>query len=312
MAGPTRAGGYTSHASDSVSKFIPQVWSGKLVEKFYAATVFGEIANTDYEGEISDVGDSVVIRTVPDVTISDYEIGGGLTYENLNSTAELLDIDRAKSFAFAVNDIDKYQSDIAELNKWSDETGNKLKIACDTEVLGSIYSDAAASNAGLTAGAISGNIDLGAVGGTNELSVTAANVIDVITQYGQVLDENNVPEQGRWLVVPAWFTQRIKTSDLKDASLAGDGTSILRNGRVGMVDRFTLYMSNLLTREVAAPNGFHIMFGHSAGLTFASQMVKMESLPNPDDFGELIRGLNVFGFEVINDTAIGHSVAVPG
>lgn len=312
MPGPTRAGGYTSHASDSVSKFIPQVWSGKLVEKFYAATVFGEIANTDYEGEITNVGDSVVIRTVPDVTISDYEIGGGLTYENPGSTAEMLDIDRAKSFSFAVNDIDKYQSDIAELNSWSDETGNKLKIACDTEVLGSIYADAAASNAGLTAGAISGNVDLGAVGGSNELSVTSANVIDVITDYGLVMDENNVPDDKRWLVAPAWFCKRIKVSELKDASLAGDGTSILRNGRVGMIDRFTLYSSNLLAREAGAPNGFHVLFGHSAGLTFASQMVKMENLKNPDDFGELIRGLNVFGFEVINDTAIGHSVVIPG
>lgn len=30
--------------------YIPEIWSGKLLEKFYKATVFAQIANTDYEG----------------------------------------------------------------------------------------------------------------------------------------------------------------------------------------------------------------------------------------------------------------------
>lgn len=304
MAGPTRAVGYTDHSSTSASKFIPQVWSGKLVEKFYASTVFGEIANTDYEGEISDLGDKVIIRTVPDVTIADYEIGGGVTYENLSSPAIELDIDRAKNFAFAVNDIDRYQSDIAEIDKWSDETGNKLKISVDTDVLGTVYALAAAENSGATAGAVSASVNLGAAG--TPLSITAANAVEVLTQMGQVLDENNVPESGRWVVLPAWWCQRIKNSDLKDASLAGDGVSILRNGRVGMIDRFVVYMSNLLNSTGAE---YDVIFGHRAGITFASQMVKMEDLPNPNDFGTLIRGLTVYGHEVINDAAIGHCVA---
>ena len=43
--------------------FIPSIWSGKLNAKFYATTVFGEIANTSYEGEIKNIGDKVVINT---------------------------------------------------------------------------------------------------------------------------------------------------------------------------------------------------------------------------------------------------------
>ena len=42
MAFPTAAG------NPSMSGiYIPEIWSGKLIEKFYAATVFGAIANTD-------------------------------------------------------------------------------------------------------------------------------------------------------------------------------------------------------------------------------------------------------------------------
>ena len=52
--------------------FIPEIWSSKLVEKFYDATVLAAIANTDYEGEIQKYGDTINIRQRPDVTINDY------------------------------------------------------------------------------------------------------------------------------------------------------------------------------------------------------------------------------------------------
>ena len=80
MAGITRDTGYTDLSSTSSGKFIPVIWSGKLVEKFYDATVFGEIASTDYEGEIKSMGDTVEIRTTPTLTINDYKIGQNLDY----------------------------------------------------------------------------------------------------------------------------------------------------------------------------------------------------------------------------------------
>ena len=71
-------------------------------------------------------------------------------------------------------------------------------------------------------------------------------IIDLLVRLGQVLDEKNIPRDGRWVVIPAWLSAQIKMSELRDASLTGDGTSILRNGRLGVVDRFTIYVSNLL------------------------------------------------------------------
>lgn len=50
MAGLPRVAGYTSYDSTSTTRFIPEVYSGKLVQKFYASTVFGSVASTDYEG----------------------------------------------------------------------------------------------------------------------------------------------------------------------------------------------------------------------------------------------------------------------
>ena len=293
---------YATLASDSASKFIPQVWSGKLVEKFYTATVFGAIANTDYEGEISDFGDSVIIRTTPTLVITDYQIGDALNYETPTNANTSLDINKGKYFAFALDDVDAMQSDINLMDDWSEDASEQMKIAVDSDVITNIVADVAAANLGLTAGAISGDIDLGATGtnGTDAFLINKGNILDYLVDMGTVLDEQNVPESGRWLVMPAWMVAMIKKSDLKDASLAGDGTSIIRNGLVGMVDRWNIYLSNNIigitegTATIYKPIG-----GHSAGLTFAAQMTKMETLPNPDTFGQLIRGLNVYGYKVV-------------
>ncbi len=311
MAGPTRDAGHPDYSSSSSSGFIPQIWSGKMIEKLYKNTVFGEIANTDYEGEIKSKGDTVQIRTTPSITISDYDIGGGLNYQKPTSAKVELSIDRAKYFAFEVNDVDAYQADIKLMDDWSNDAGQQMKIAIDGDVLGSIYADVAAANAGATAGVDSSGYNLGATGAP--VSIDKTNAIDYLVDCGSVLWEQNVPETDRWIVIPSWYANLLKKSDLKDASMTGDGTSLMRNGRLGMIDQFTVYVSNNMGKTVDGANSVtNILFGHKKALTFASQMTEMETLKNPNDFGDLVRGLNVFGFKVIDPNAMGHLYAIKG
>ncbi len=311
MNGPIRAPGYTDISSNSTGRFIPQIWTGKLVEKFYDATVFGEIANTDYEGEIKNQGDTVHIRTTPTLTIRDYQIGGSLNYENPTNPAVELQIDKGKYFAFQVDDIDEYQADIDIMDDWAGDGGEQMKIAVDTEILAYVPTGVSASNAGAAAGVKSGSYNLGVA--TAWVSLTKANILDYLVDLGSVLDEQNVPESGRWIVLPAWACGMIKKSDLKDASLAGDSQSIVRNGRVGMIDRFMIYMSNNLDITVdGATNVTNIIAGHKVGLTFAAQMTKMETLPNPNSFGKLVRGLNVYGRKVVEGKYLTHLYAAKG
>lgn len=293
------------------SRFIPEIWSSKLNVKFYEATVLAAISNTDYEGEISAYGDKVYIRTIPTIQVYDYEKGKDLTYDTPESESVELLIDKGKHFNFTCDDVDKHQADLNLMDMWSNDASEQMKIAIDSDVLGTIYGDVAAENQGATAGKISGNINLGVAG--TPVSITKDNIIDYIIDCGTVLDEQNVPEEGRFIVLPAWANAMIKKSDLKDASLAGDGTSIARNGRVGMIDRFTVYNSNLLDKtDETGTNAFHMIAGHKSGLTFASQMTKMETLRNPKRFGDLMRGLNVYGYEVIKPESLVHLYGVKG
>jgi len=283
--------------------FIPEIWSKKLIEKFYDATVLTAISNTNYEGEIKSQGDKVIIRTIPTLAINDYESGQNLTLQRPESpTVELL-IDKGKYWAAIIDDVQAIQTDITQMNMWAQDASEQMKINIDTQVLGSIVPDISALNKGANAGRISQSVNLGATGAG--FAVTKANILDLILGMGQVLDEQNRPETGRFLVMPYWATTLLKLSDIKDASLTGDSGTPLRNGRTGMIDRFTIYTSNNLSHVTDGANEcFDFIAGVKQGLTFASQLTKTETLRAESTFGDIMRGLQVFGFKVIDGDSL--------
>jgi hypothetical protein len=283
--------------------FIPEIWSGKLIENFYDATVLAAISNTNYEGEIRRMGDTVNIRTTPEITIKTYVKGQTLSVENPDKPKIQLVIDKGEYFACIEDDVDKVQSDINMMDTWSKDASERMKIKIDQRVLTDILPSISASNKGASAGRISGNIDLGTSG--SAIAITKSNVLEYIVDMGTVLDEANCPEGDRFLIIPAKMAGMIKKSDLKDASLTGDSVSVLRNGRLGMIDRFTLYMSHNLS---VTSGKFSIIAGHKMGFTFASQMTEMESIRAESTFGNVIRGLQVYGYQVVKPEALAQGI----
>jgi hypothetical protein len=262
--------------------FIPEVWSRKLQAKFYATTVFGAISNNDWEGEIQGQGSKVIIRKRPTIVVSDYQVGGTINYQDLTDEKLELLIDKAKVYAFKLDDIDKAQTDINVIDETTLDAAEQTKITIDIDVLANIYTDATSSLASTV--------------------VTKTNVLEWIVDAGTELDQLNIPVEGRWLVITPWIAGMIKKGDLKDASLSGDLTSVIRNGRLGMIDRFMIYVSNnIALTGVAATGTFHCLAGTRDFVCFASQFVKTETIRLQDTFGDAIRGLNVYGYKVTHE-----------
>jgi hypothetical protein len=289
--------------------FIPEIWSGKLIENFYDATVLAAISNTDYEGEIKSYGDTVNIRTTPEITIRDYVKGQTLTVENPDKPKIQLLINKGEYFACVEDDVDKVQSDINLMDTWSKDASERMKIKIDQRVLTDLLPDISAFNKGATAGEQTASFDLGTTGApltvTKDGASSTTSVIDLIVDMGTVLDEANAPEGDRYLVIPAKMAGLIKKSELKDASLTGDSTSVIRNGRLGMVDRFTIYVSHNLN---VSSGKYSVIAGHKMGFTFATQMTEMESIRAESTFGNIIRGLQVYGYKVVKPEAIAQAV----
>ncbi len=289
--------------------FIPEIWSGKLIENFYDATVLSAISNTDYEGEIRNQGDTVNIRTQPNITIRDYVKGQNLVVEHPDKPKLQLVIDKGEYFACVEDDVDKVQTDVKLMDMWSRDASEQMKIKIDQRVLTDLLPDISALNRGAAAGAKSAAFNLGTTAApltvTKDGATGTTAVVDLIVDIGTVLDEANCPESGRFLVIPARMAGLIKKSELKDASLVGDNTSMLRNGRLGMIDRFTIYMSHNLNVSSGKTS---IIAGHKMGFTFASQMTEMETIRSETTFGDIIRGLQVYGYKVVKPESLAQAV----
>lgn len=295
--------------------FIPKLWSGKLNAKFYATTVFGEISNTSYEGEIKSMGDTVTINNIPSITINTYTVGMNLNYEvPAPSTVDLV-IDKAKYFGVNVSDVLEYQSKPNLMSMFTDDASKQMAISIDRAVLLAEYGNGSSANKGTAAGVISGAVNLGS--DTVPVTLTSSNVLQVILGLATVLDEQNVPDTDRFIVIDPATRLMLMQSNLAQVYITGDDKSMLRNGKIGMIDRFTVYLSNQLPAAAAnqaiggvagsqsgAAKRRVILAGHSTALTFAAQITKTENLPNPNDFGTLVRGLNVYGHKVIKSEGL--------
>ncbi len=284
--------------------FIPEIWAGKLIENFYDATVLAAISNTDYEGSIKAHGDAVNIRTTPTINLRTYVKGQALTVDTPDNPKLQLLIDKGDYFACVEDDIDKVQADIKLMDAWSKDASEQMKLKIDRRVLTDLLPDIAAINKGANAGRITAGINMGTTGSPRAIDKT--NVLDFIVDVGQVLDEANCPESDRYMIIPAKMAAIIKKSALQNVYVSGDTVSIVRNGKLGMVDRFTLYLSHNL--NLASGGKFSIIAGHKMGFTFASQMTNMETIRSTTTFGNIIRGLQVYGYKVVKGEALAQAV----
>lgn len=301
--------------------FIPAVWSAKLNEKFYAASVYGEIANTNWQGEVASMGDKVYINTAPTISIADYSVGTNLTYQAPTPDMQELLIDKGKYFAFQIADVLEFQAKPNLMDMFAADAAEQMRIAIDSTVIYNTFTNGAAANKGATAGAKSSAYNLGT--DAVPVTLTGTNVLQKILEMASVLDEQNVPESDRYLVIDPATRTLLMQSNLAQAQFMGDDTSPVRNGKIGKIDRFTVYVSNQLPKGAANAKWMSgkgdentvgsatgvaarraLIAGHKSAVTFASQITKMETVRNPSDFGDYIRSLNVFGFKVVKPESL--------
>jgi len=210
------------------------------------------------------------------------------------------------------------------MNMFTEDAAKQLKIQIENEVFFNCFvtEGPAAANKGASAGAISAAYNLG-TDTTPVDQATPENVLKAILRMSTVLDEQNVPEDGRWLVLSPYDRHLLMQSNLAQAYFTGDSSSTIRTGKIGMIDRFTVYVSNLLPRgaagkalvsgltdtatgaSVASAKARRVMMaGTKAACSFAMTVNKTEPLRNQTDFGDIVRGLAVYGRKTVKPEAL--------
>jgi hypothetical protein len=276
----------------AVTNFVPDIWTAKILVALRKKAVAGGLVNRDYEGEVKRMGDSVKITSINDVTIGSYTAHNDITWEDIDDATRSLLIDQAKYFAFELDDIEKAQAvnGGAVMNQAIDNATYQLRDTADAFLLSTMN----------TAIQGTGN-DLG----TKAIHTTAQNLYDAFVDLAVTLDEDNVPEEGRWAVVSPSLHGRLLKLDTFIKPGDDAAPAARRNGFIGSIAGLELYKSNNLpaVTDVAATGGLAIA-GHSIATTFAEQIVSVEGVRRENRFADGVKGLHVYGAKVTRPTAL--------
>jgi hypothetical protein len=291
------------------SFFLPSIYSKKVLNFFRKSSVVEAITNTDYAGEISAYGDSVKIIKEPVISISDYTRGSDTTATKLTDQELTLVVDSAKAFKFIVDDIETKMSHVNFKEVASSSAAYALKDAFDAAVIANMFSGLSTSSPDHVLGADSatalganiydgaGSVDIGQDSETDPLNLMA--------RMARLLDEQNVPEEGRWFVAGPDFYEQLGQSTSKLLSVdfnAGQGS--IRNGLVssGKLRGFDMYKSNNI--EATSNATGKVLAGHMSSTATAQTIISTEVLRDPSSFGDIVRGLHVYGSKVLRPEAI--------
>ena len=306
----TNANFANSVAGQTNSFFLPSVYSKKVLNFFRKSSVIEAITNTDYAGEITAYGDSVKIIKEPVISVSDYTRGSDTTATKLTDQETSLVVDSAKAFKFIVDDIESKMSHVNFKEVASSSAAYALKDSYDAAVLAVMFAGLSASSPNHVLGADSAtDLAAGVFDGSGAADIgsggSETDPLDLMARMARLLDEQNVPEEGRWFVAPPSFYEELAKADSKLMSVdfnAGQGS--IRNGLVssGKLRGFDMYKSNNVAATSNATG--KCMAGHMSSTATANTILSTEVLRDPSSFGDIVRGLHVYGAKVLRDEAL--------
>lgn len=271
--------------------FSPVIYSKQVQLAFRKASTVEDITNSDYFGEIANMGDSVKVIKEPEVSVQAYARGTQITAQDLDDEDFTLVVDQANYYAFKIDDIEAAHSHVNFMQMASDRAAYRLRDNYDQDVLAYLsgYAQSAKHVNGDTARTTAPGTKAVASAGADELlssmklsrpnfsnlttagsagdsiplaprfpgataaSTSAVSPLTVIARMGRLLDQQFVDTQGRWLVVDPVFVEMLKDEDSR--LLNGDfGGSGLQNGLIlNNLHGFRIYVSNNTPRIGTGP-----------------------------------------------------------
>lgn len=266
----------------NVRDSVPVIFSAQVLEEIDNKLVFGKIATKQYEREIQNKGDRVIIRGLGDVTVTEYDPTAheaastdSVSYERPSDSAIQLDIDQAYYYAIAFGDIKKKQIDIDIMSRYAKKAGYGLDVKVD-EYIAALYDETAEAAAYVT-----------------DATCDTYSVTSTIGELWDALQGVNVDR--KWIVLPSWMVLKLQLAGIVQAQkLEGE----LKNGFIGRVLNFDMYQSNNCY-DLGGTKQHAVMAGSYDCIAFAQQIIESEMLRLEGSFSDAIRGLHVWGARVI-------------
>lgn len=293
----------------SLQSFIPELWSDVLLTALRKNLVYGSpgVVNHDYEGTIAEYGDTVRITSISRPTVTAYVPNvTTITPQAIITAGQTLKIDQAYTWAFAINDVDAAQARGSVMAAAMTEAAYSLSTQMDLNVAG-LYTATQTANVlapvTITATGLDGSTT------AKTWAYQAALAYDtILVPLKVILDQANVPLQGRYTILPPWL-HGVLLRDPRFVKVNESGTEEgLRNGIVGRAAGFDILLSNNV--PVPTANNYIVTAGVASAITFANQLIKTEAYRPQNDFSDAVKGLGVWGSRVVRPDSLAYCTAI--
>ena len=279
----------------SVESFVPELWNAAIKEPYEKNLVYGQpsIASNAWMGQITGIGDAVHISAITAPTVRKYVKGSAITVEDVTATTTKLTIDQGNYFAFRVHDVDRVQAAGDFQGPATRAAGIKLRDDADVYLAGLLKDGALSANKLGTVQVIDDD--------PAKVGAGQTTAFKTLVQLAEKLNAQSVPTNGRYVVVgPKTYSALLMDPRFTKVDQSGTEEG-LRNGIVGKAVGFEVLVSNnapsTAGRELA-------IAGVPDAFAFASQLVETEALRDQAHFGDIVRGLNVYGAAVTRPEGI--------
>lgn len=273
----------------SVATFVPEVWSAKLLLNFERKLVYADLVSRDYEGDVSQAGDTVHINTLGDVTVNPYAPNTTeIQPETLATTSQPLTIDQSHYFAFEVDDVDKRQMAGDLVSDATRNAGYGFAKVVDEYIVD------------LHSGVDSGN-DLGAMDVTD-----GEAAYDLLLELRTACAEKDIPDVDRWCVVPPWFAGLLLNNEkfVKNAALGERAADALLNGHIGRAAGFDVYESNSNPVLTTGGSDYLVWCGVPSAIGLVTQVNSVEAMRSEKRFADVVRGLLLYGAKLLRPKGV--------
>lgn len=267
----------------SVAVFKPELWSKTIKNELDVLTGLRKHSDYSFSSEIK-YGTKLHITESGTTTIRDYVQGQDIQLENYDGTEIVLEITEQKYFAKYYDDVDTIQSIKGVMENDMKQSAKELKLEADRFIAKKLL-------AGVEAGKIA----------KSETAITPnkSNVV-AETEKGLVhLYENNVDTS-----TPIWGEYSPKMySEMRQhlTELATNNLDLMKQGIIGRYNNVNVCIENLLPVKNSVRYNF---LRTGKAFAFAEQIDQIKAVEKERGFGDIVKGLYVFGGTIVREKEI--------
>lgn len=262
----------------SIAVFKPELWSRTILNELDVLTGLRKHSDYSFNGEIK-YGTKLHITESGTTTIKDYVQGQDIELEAYNGDEVVLEIEKQKYFAKYYDNVDIAQSIKGVMENDMKQSAKELKLEADRYVASKLLAGVEAGTVAKSASAITPNKN---------------NVVEAIETGLVALYEANVdPSTEIWgELSPKMYSHMRQYL----TELATNNIELMKKGIIGKYNNVNVCIENLLPTKLSVRYNF---LRTGKAFAFAEQIDQVKAVEKERGFGDIVKGLYVFGGVIV-------------